>query len=399
MTKTYTQIELDHADHLTQHFLTISKIFKASPEHKAMEETVEDSPWHRESNVAVHTKMVMTEYLLGCLKRYEILTPQRFAGAIACMFHDIAKPACMVMKFKEDRGHYKAFYGHEKKSARMFLDFVARHKEIKDIFTELGADILYITAWMIEYHLPWSIVDKVKRDNILATVHRYLGDPEIFINVLLADTYGRTSDDAETKRAKAQEWAQQFRQDYTGKEPAYQYQDDRAKRILGDNESPEKIAYVLIGPSGCGKTTLINHVENIAKRCNKSLGIFSLDALRLERYGSDYSVAFQKSCSDKHFNAAAKDRFLNTIREGNDIFVLDNTNRTKKVRGRDVIELQNRGYFVVGLHLVTSLQTVVDRQKSRTDKSVPEDAVTFQYFDIELPSVGEFDAVSLSWGE
>lgn len=392
--------------YLDESFNMILETFHRSPEYQAMRDTVEDSPWHREKSVSIHTRMVVNQYLCRSANTKSNSstiaidwTPQIFAGAIACMFHDIGKPPCMKMKFKEDRGHYKAFYGHEKYSARMFLDFVARHPAIKDVFWELGDEILYITAWMIEYHLPWSITDKTKRENLFATVHRFLGDPEIFLNVLLSDTYGRISDDAEAKREKAEAWADQFRMDYAGKSGHNQYLDDKVFDVTIENRPT---AYVLIGPSGVGKSRHAKFLTTYFKNNFPSTEVagFSLDSFRHELYGDDYGVAFQKSCSDSRFKSLAHERFVDNIRNAKGApFILDNTNRTKKSRNRDVIELQNRGYFVIGVNFISSVQKLVDRQQSRNDKTVPEEAVRFQYFDIDLPSIGEFDHIYNLWGE
>ena len=65
----------------------------------------------------------------------------------------------------------------------------------------------------------------------------------------------------------------------------------------------------------------------------------------------------------------------------------------------DIIELQNRGYYVIAVLMVTSLKTALERQYTRSDKCVPDDAVTAQFFSVELPSIGEFDDIIIQYGE
>jgi hypothetical protein len=48
---------------------------------------------------------------------------------------------------------------------------------------------------------------------------------------------------------------------------------------------------------------------------------------------------------------------------------------------------------VVGVMFINSLDTLVSRQSTRTDKSVPEDAIRRQYNSVAYPLLGEFDEI------
>jgi len=377
-------------------FEKVFDIFVATPQYKVMKETVEDSPWHREDNVSVHTMMVVEEFLARSPK---VWTPAWFAGACAALFHDVGKPKCLTWKFKEGRGDYKAFYGHEKESARIFIDMVVRTPQLKEIFDYMGDNTLFITAWMIEHHLPWQIKDPKKRDALMKTCSRYLGGVEVFTTLLLSDTFGRISDDQDEKRLNAQIWVDEFHAEFSGKKDYFAFLDREAVKIANDDDcNRKKVAYFLIGTSGSGKTTVRNQI--VAEEEGHPVGQFSLDDLQHELYGEDYGVSFQKSCQDKHFKAIAKERFVSSIRENKgNVYIHDNTSRTKRSRAMDIIELQNRGYYVIAVVMVTSLKTALERQYTRSDKCVPDDAVTAQFFSVELPSIGEFDDIIIQYGE
>src|SRR5271157_3546387 len=100
--------------------------FKTDPLYKKMEETVEGSSWHRERNVAIHTDMVVSEYISWAEKNW---TTETLIGAVACAFHDTGKPSARVERFKPERGIYNSFGGHEIISARIWEDFAIRNFE------------------------------------------------------------------------------------------------------------------------------------------------------------------------------------------------------------------------------------------------------------------------------
>lgn len=343
--------------------------FKTSYLYEAMERCVEDSPWHRERNVAVHTDMVVSQFLTRS-------QPFDIIGALAVAFHDVGKPDALRVKFREDRGEYKAFTGHEQMSARLWEQFaVANWKELSETFTLFPEDI-YKVAVMIEHHVPWSVKDKRKLDAIILTMLT-ISNVDTFENVLISDTFGRISDDAEEKRERSWEWVDK--------------EIISRKGWMWKHGSPsgEKVAFFPVGASGSGKSTFFksNGFANVET--------FSLDALRHEWYDAeDYENAFAMSCDDNGFIHKAQKQYQQMMRDGVKEIFVDNTNLTRKIRRFWTTEARNRNYKVVFFLFPSDRQTLVDRQSTREDKSVPASVVLNQYSKIQMPLYyGEADEI------
>ncbi len=184
--------------------------FKKTPEWAAMVATREDSPWHREDNVGVHTQMLIRWYKenLGA-NRSET---QRLMTLTACLFHDIGKPPSEIQKFSEERGNYRAYHGHEQTSARMWVDFVMQNQEL--IFTTIGfnkQDVAFISM-MLEYHVPFGLKHKDKRKNLKEAFMIRGGESghRAWLDLLLSDQHGRISDDQVTKLAAVDVWMKEW---------------------------------------------------------------------------------------------------------------------------------------------------------------------------------------------
>lgn len=352
---------------------------RAAPEFKDMEATVEASPWHREANVLVHTEMVVNEYIkltdaavALCWSRSD------FLGGVACVFHDIGKPAAKVEKYREDRGHYFAFHGHESISSRTFESYAC-----DQLAGEFTSEEIFKVCWMIEHHMPWDVADKTKRANLALTAKHLIG-LDVYTRALLADQRGRIADDAETKNKRADSWIEEFKYLADG---------------LSDVEIPSEddhIMYVLIGASGSGKSTIVSQALELVPTMN----VFSLDELRHRFYDNardhdGYRNAFEQSINDPTFNSRADSEFTRMVREKRHL-VVDNTNVSVKRRGAYITQARRLGYKVVAVTMPISVDEVVRRQNTRDDKSVPEEAVRRQYASIQQPSLGEFDLIITS---
>ena len=184
---------------------------KTSPLWAAMAKTKEDSPWHREESVAIHTEMVCYEFnkRVGEFHGQFLIDDDTYVITyLSLLFHDTGKPPCKVVKFKPERGHYDAFHGHEQYSARLWEDYyVTNYKLFKDW---LSVEEAYKVMWMIENHLPYDYMGNDKKMDYLRTAMEFnLGKSAIgFGYHLLGDTYGRISDDSETKRAKTESFVE-----------------------------------------------------------------------------------------------------------------------------------------------------------------------------------------------
>jgi hypothetical protein len=302
---------------------------------RSLADESENSPWHRERNIGVHTDMVVTQYISRMPGTWSNI---QVRGAFAAVFHDVGKPVAIVNngpKWREDRGHYKSSVGHELISARMWEDWaMTNFSFLRDEFDFSVRDIT-ATEWMIEHHLPWDIKKADKRRMLIESVKRFTdGNPRVFTEFLLSDTYGRISDDANEKRAKSNEWVGMFL-----------YSLGYTEVFADDNTLPTDtpVLFMPIAPSGSGKTTMFESGELTRINTNDTLIIHSMDKIRTELYDGTYEEAFLASTEDKEFSQKVRDDFIAAVKTGNNVFV-DNTNLSKKRRRFYLFGLQCPNY-------------------------------------------------------
>jgi predicted kinase len=149
------------------------------------------------------------------------------------------------------------------------------------------------------------------------------------------------------------------------------------------------ILYIAIGPSGSGKSTVFKKL----KETNPELEHFSLDALRHKWYDmNDYANAFKLACADKTFKAEADKVYQNIINELKDVYV-DNMNLSPKGRRLYLQVAKKLGYKTVAIVFDVPLETLLARQKTRGDKSVPDNVVIQQFSSFQQPTLEEFDEI------
>jgi len=360
-----------------QHFLQQFEQWKAElPLFRAMERTVEGSPWHREANVLVHTQMVVDEYVRrtddDCDFFSEPWSYRDYLGAVAVAFHDVGKPVAEKKKWSESRGDYRSYGGHEIISARLFTDWAASNVAS----TKWTAEAIYNIAWMIEHHMPWEITDREKLNNLAITAkQQYLG--AVFMRVLYSDQWGRISDDTETKRAAVTAWIDQFNLNMESVQVPAPILADKPRFIM------------LIGPSGSGKSTYLKQ--------HPEATVYSLDELRHRWYdAANYERAYALAVKDSKFENKAQREFSRMLTESwasQKMMIVDNVNASAKRRRWYLSEAKRAGYQTAAVLMTAPLDVLHRRQRTRTDKSVPESAVTQQYMAIQLPQHGEFDAI------
>ena len=358
--------------------------FKFDPLFEIMDGMAEDSPWHRELSIGIHTNMVVTEYV-GNVRGSWDLNHHRLLGAFAAAFHDVGKPGACQFKWKEERGDYKSFNGHEILSARLWEDWAVKNWTLLTERFNFDTKDIYRVGWLIEHHKPWDIKKTEKRTNMALTSIE-LGLENVFTHLLRSDTWGRLSDDAPEKRAKVGDWLDNF---------GY-----RVSQLMNGNyplsdpdEATEKPVLVMpIGPSGCGKSTY-----RASDACPDEALSYSWDDLRVEWYSENYDEAYKLACEDKQFISKAHARFTELVKTGKDIYV-DNTNTSAKRRRFFITEARRRGYYIAAILFPISIDTLMSRQQTRTDKKVPTQAVSQQFHNIQLPQYGEFDSVVVDDG-
>lgn len=168
-----------------------------------------------------------------------------------------------------------------------------------------------------------------------------------------------------------------------------------------------KHCYIMVGVSGSGKSTvmwdMINHFpqmwDMILKTVEQTYSIFSLDMCRLDfldEISDDpkvaYARAFDKANNNKSEFNAFVDKVWKQALESEVVFV-DNTNLTKKSRARWIQDARKKGFKIVAVNVMSPLQTVLDRQATRKDKSVPAEVVRDMYMRMQEVQADEADYI------
>jgi predicted kinase len=365
-------------------FLAQFEGIKTLPVFTRMNSVTENSPWHRESSVGVHTQMVVDQYVKMTDDQWgdffatvRIWTRADYLAGMAAIFHDTGKPQSEIKKWSETRGDYRAYHGHELLSARLFETYAA---ERYPMFT---ADEIATISFIIEHHMPWSVEDKEKRHNLALTANHY-GGAELFCRHLLADQYGRFSDDQDAKVKRADEWVKSFL------ELAMEVQKPRWNEVVLPDDAP--VMYIPVAPSGAGKSTYLAKLRETIPDIN----VFSLDALRHEWYDADdYAKAYEGSVNDKSFEAKANARFHAQAKERRSMYI-DNTNLSARRRKMYLEGARKNGYKTVAVLMPISLDVLLARRTQRGDKTVPEAAVRQHYNALQAPLLGEFHEIVVS---
>jgi predicted kinase len=372
--------------------------FRSSPEYQEMERTVEDSPWHREANVAVHTEMVLEQY-------NQRFAPHRtedenLVSRMALLFHDVGKPSAEEVVQREDGSVYRRYAGHEGPSANGFMDAYLR-MGLREHIRPLQARAI---RWLIEHHLPYGYKDKQKRLGLKIGTISALDEVgltiQTFYDVLRSDAAGRISDDHEQKLAAVEDWIHVF--DSINATPMF----SRAARN----------AYILIGPSGSGKTTFRNGLR--PGFMSRGISVISADDTKEEWFTLQtgvektsmpspefYDLAW-RYCTidhgsefDKYFVTKMHETFKRAAHEGHDV-VVDVVNSSRKRRAMFVQTARQHAYHVVAAEFWNSFGTLLARQQTRTDKHVVERSVRAQYDAVRLAWLGdEVDQVLTIIGE
>lgn len=361
---------------------------------QTMENTVEDSPWHREENTAVHTEMAIEVYL----NQFALWRTEReqMLAMMALLFHDFGKVEAEETKERKDgSGQYRSYAGHEAISANEFLSFMCDNHELRQMFFKQGYgwEEIRTIKFMIEHHLPYGLKNPTKRADLRkAIAFTMKGEEEAFWDMLRSDAKGRISDNHEEKLSNVEEFITTFRHIAIG-----------SKSVKFS-----KILTILVGISGAGKSTWVNSLRG------KDFIIFSEDALR-EKYAKDHVDELQnnsdrqfsdkerydlawKYChmnSDSLFDKLVSQCWDDALTSGLDI-ILDRMNHSKKGRSKYINSAKQKGYFVHAVEFFVSEKTAKERQQTRNDKSLPESRVHQIYMQQQVPWLGvEVDSFEL----
>lgn len=370
--------------------------FKRDPLYLTMENTTEDSPFHRERTVGAHTDMVVMT-LLGLQNENTTVKP-RLMALFAAAFHDVGKPAMAEAKHSDSRGNYVSFAGHELRSARMWEDYFMRNISMFRNRFNASSSFLYGVLVMIEKHRPWGIKDQGKLDDIFITLSRYNAVDEYF-NLLIADNSGRISDYSTSYRESIEkvDIYKQSMGDLNSRVGKRISKKNNAN-VKFENEGRTFIPSLIIpvGAAGSGKSTMFENFDDKLDGIDGTPTVsHSMDTLRREIYPDAQTPeeAFQFSINDqKNFQKQVQADFIAKVKRGENIFV-DNTNVSNKRRRFYISEAQRRGYRIIGILFPISVQDLTARNAGRGDKKLPLDAVLRQYMAISVPLFGDFDQI------
>lgn len=385
------------------------ELYKTTSAWNLMATTVEDSPWHREANVAVHTEMCIEQYIARFVNgpREDRRTEREVKlGLLALLFHDVGKPdAEETLDKKDGSGTYRRYAGHEPGSAIAFTECYLTTPELQQLLTPQEARAV---RWTIEHHLPYGMTDKVKRQGLRTATLRVFTDigltDDTFFDCLRSDAAGRISDDHETKLANVEAWINEFR----AITPLNTMLNGGGRMIL------------LVGPSGSGKTTFINGQDD-----QNALKI-SADEMKVEFYKNAMSAAFAadplaccampdggvelyeaawKYCTleadsskafEKHFKVESARIVKEAAKRGVNVYV-DLTNASRKKRGPFVELAKQNKLDVTAVEFWNTFETLCARQATRGDKCVPPSSINQQLYATALVWLG-FEAESVLIG-
>lgn len=191
---------------ITDRFDSFFSKFKQTDMWRAMMNTREDSPWHRESSVATHTNMLLAWYKNVLFNSRN--DHQRMLTMVACAFHDVGKPPAQVTKHSEARGEYRSYAGHEQLSARMWVDYAMSNLDIVTHDLRFSLDDIANVGMMLEHHVPFDLKNPNKRKALKEAFLLRMGDAghQAWLDLLLSDQHGRISDDQAAKLQRVDEW-------------------------------------------------------------------------------------------------------------------------------------------------------------------------------------------------
>lgn len=368
------------------------KFFGAFKETKMWEDMLaetENSPWHRESSVAEHTRMVLDHYIKNIAekrsKREQAIT------LLSLLFHDVGKPQARREVVQEDGSVRRRYPNHEKLSARMWESYASsnwfRWKKLKYEFNLMDSDITLI-SWIIENHLPFKMKDAHfprLADHLHSEMFEFGDLKQTYFDHLLSDQHGRIADNSEKNIAEVVEFISYVE----CVEPSHTVSKEYVVHKEGSG-APKLI--VLVGASGSGKSTYSNEL------ISRGYEYFSLDKCRIDYaveagiVARDPSTLYSKAydyCGIHRgpFSKYADKTYESLIALKHDVIV-DNTNVDFRARNKFIKHAVENGYFIKCVMFPLDIKKLMNRQKTRTDKTVPMAAVYDQYYRISVPWIG-----------
>ncbi len=351
----------------------------------------ENSIYHREASIQVHTQMILDFYMANYYN--DRTDRQRTTTLLSILFHDTGKPKAATPKFKEERGgHYLSFGGHEHISSRTFEDYVARNwPKLRDHFGLVPEDI-YRIAWIIDNHLPHDL----ESPTVVARLADHFAHHswwfeedyrQCYFDQCISDQSGRISDNHEINVQVVKDWIVEV----TDAAPIAKYS---ATYIDQHEHNLDKASQmvILIGASGSGKSTYRQTLVD------QGYEVISPDEWKVTYYVQkhpDASYLFSPielyqlahdycGTEESQFDSFFQTTLHGLIRSGKDL-VVDTVGATKKTRKIFVSNGKRAGYAITCVLFPIDKETLFARSITREDKRVDASIILKQYEKITMP--------------
>jgi predicted kinase len=336
---------------------------------RALEPCPQDPIHHAEGNVWIHTRMVLET--LAQMPAWRALPEhERHAVYLACLLHDVAKPATTRT---EDDGKITA-RGHSRRGELM----------ARKILYELGAPfpLRELACTLVRYHqIPFFLIERDDARRLAAEIS-LVSRCDLLALVAEADLRGRVCKDAGRILENVALFEAFCREEGCWDRPrAFPSEHTRATFFRDPTRPPEVEVYddsgpeviVLSGLPGAGKDTLI-------RRRYPGLPVVSLDALREELdidHGANQGPIVQ----------AARERARGHLRRS-EPFVWNATNLQRTFRGNLLALLSDYRARVRMVYVEVPLPTLLAQNRSR-EAAVPERVLRRMMDRWELPDATE----------
>lgn len=333
--------------------------------------TPQDEIWHAEGNVAIHTRMVIEAYL-------ESASPT-FEGALACAFHDIAKPKTTEMG-ADGRIHAP---GHARLGSRMTQEL---------LWGLLKPSQRNLVVELVRLHGQPLHLWEGDQSMVISAVMSQTAPLDLLAEVVKADLAGRICTDPEdTAFTRFELWKEEiknwpspyaFWDEVTATKAFYGYLELLPTAPIPFCRANMEVHF-LCGLPGAGKDTY--YKQNLSH-----LPMLSLDDLRRK-----HRVKRGDQKAEGQLYQLAQEEFRNFLRhEGG--FVFNATNVTKSVRRKWVQLAMAYNAKTIG-HYIEPSREVLLHQNRKREHCIPEQALIELFGKLEVPHPFEFHQTHYIW--
>lgn len=319
------------------------------------------NPYHTEGTVWTHTMMVM--------KEVEHLSEEQKVNdtlMIVALLHDIGKPFSIEPDHETKKVWFK---GHEGLS--MYLSVEITQKMVDDGLIDQEQRI-WILRLIAEHGTLYRLGEKKIKQ-------RYDHERE-YLDLLLRFTYCDHAGRFHLPKENENDYIK-ITQDILNSEP----------NKLNKVDLIEPYLVLMIGPPGSGKSTYIKRYSSVVEGI-----VISRDKYVEERgKGNDYNEKWSSLSPDnqKEIDSDLFNEFKMAVKEKRNI-VVDMTNMSAKSR-RKWINNVTKDYVKVAMIMMTDYHEIFERNKNRTEKSIPEFVIINMMKSFSFPNYDEFDDIRI----